>query len=354
MMHSRTKAPMKAWIPAAAVLILLVTVICLAAGAYVVEEGQQAVVTQFGDPVRYVSDAGLKFKIPFAQEVHLLEKRLLPWDGAPASMQTRDKKQIFIDVWGRWKIVNLETFYLALRTEQAGQEILDGLVESAVRDVVALNNLIDVVRSSDDELIYESDELTDSTDASDKELIEPDILEEDAPEEDTKAQEVADVPEKGSQGRVKLEEDILAVVDTMLMENYGIELSEVHIKRVNYVDSVKDTVYERMRSERLRVAMRFKSEAIKEQNVILGETRFELDEIEGEMEQKSAVIRGDADAQVIQLTADAYGKSPEALEFYKFLRRLEVFENSLDRNSRVILSTDSDIFRLFEGAGIEP
>ncbi len=108
-----------------------------------------------------------------------------------------------------------------------------------------------------------------------------------------------------------------------------------------------------MRSERLRVAKRFESEAIKEQNVILGETRFELDKIEGAMERESAIIRGEADAEVIRMTADAYGKPPGALEFYKFLRRLEVFKNSLDRNSRVILSTDSDVFRLFEGAGIE-
>ena len=125
MMHSRTKLSMKAWIPVAILLVFVLVVICLTAGAYVVEEGKQAVITQFGKPVRYVSEAGLKFKVPFVQEVHLLEKRLLPWDGAPKSMKTLDKKAIFIDVWGRWKIVDLRKFYENLRDERTARSRLD-------------------------------------------------------------------------------------------------------------------------------------------------------------------------------------------------------------------------------------
>ncbi|HYW78075.1 MAG TPA: hypothetical protein VE890_00800, partial [Thermoguttaceae bacterium] len=194
------------------------------------------------------------------------------------------------------------------------------------RDVVARNNLIDVVRSTDTQLTYESEELARSAEAS---------------------------RDRVTTGRAKMEEKILEEVGKALKASYGMELSVVHVKRVNYVESVKETVYERMRSERQRVASLFQSEAIEEQNRILGVTRLELDKIEGEMEQESAKIRGEADAEVIRLTANAYGRSPEALEFYEFLRRLEVFTNSLDRNSRVILSTDSEVFRLFENAGIK-
>ncbi|MEE8450749.1 MAG: protease modulator HflC [Thermoguttaceae bacterium] len=356
MMHSSTKRSIKTWIPATVGLVLVLVVICLATATYVVEEGKQAVVTQFGKPVRYVVDAGLKFKVPFVQEVHLLEKRLLPWDGAPKSVKTRDKKTIFIDVWGRWKIVDPEVFFRAVRTEQRGQKILDDLADSTVLDVVARYNLIDVVRSSDAELEYESDELADSIRAwddgvtTDEDVIETVVLEEDA-----KPQDVIEtaVLEDGSMGREQIEKDILEAVSEMLKDSYGMELSVVHIKRVNYIKSVKEAVYERMRSERLRVASLFKSQAIEEENIILGKTRFELDKIEGEMELQSATIRGEADAEVIKMTALAYGQPPETLEFYTFLRRLEVFENSLGENSRVILSTDGEIFRLFEDSGIE-
>ncbi len=327
MMSPSQKAPsMKSLLPVAMIIVLVIAAIVLSAATYVVEEGKQVVITQFGKPVRYVTEAGLQFKIPFVQEVHLLEKRLLPWDGAPESMQTRDKKRIFIDVWARWRIVDAKTFFSAVRTEQRGQKILDDLVDSAVRDVVARNNLIDVVRSTNDPLVYESEELERSASAS---------------------------RDKVTTGRAKMEEEILEVAGRGLKDRYGMELSVVHVKRVNYVESVKETVYQRMRSERLRVASLFQSEAIEERNRILGVTRRELDQIEGEMEKVSAQIRGNADATVIKLTAEAYGQSPEALEFYRFLRRLEVFENALDQDSRLILSTDSEIFQLFKEPGIQ-
>ncbi|NQU20813.1 MAG: protease modulator HflC [Candidatus Nealsonbacteria bacterium] len=305
------------------VLLALVTVaaVVLWTATYVVEEGKQVVVTQFGKVVNVETEANLYFKIPLVQEVHVLEKRLLPWDGAPESMQTRDKKRIFIDVWARWKIVDLSTFFKAVRTEQGGQKILDDLVDSAVRDVVARNKLIDVVRSSDEQLVYESEEL---------------------------ARTAEGAREQVTTGRAEMEKQILAVAGKGLKDRYGIELFDVHIKRVNYVESVKETVYERMRSERQRVARLFESQAQEEKNRILGLTRKDLDLIEGEMEQKSAEIKGKADAEVIQMTAAAYGKSPEAIKFYEFLRRLEVFKTSLEGNSRLVLSTDSDVFQLLK------
>jgi len=327
------------------IFVLIAVALVLWSSAYVVEEGQQAVVTQFGKVVGSAkTEANLYFKVPFIQEVHMLEKRMLPWDGAPENMQTRDKKRIFIDVWARWKIAKPETFFRALRSEQRGQKILDNLVDSAVRDVVAQHPLIDVVRSTTEPLVYEDEELARSFGST--QTLDPSG----EPKEQGLDETLSDGDEEHI-GRSGMEEAILLVAGKGLEEEYGIELLDVHIKRVNYVQTVKVTVYERMRSERLRVAKLFESQAVEEKNRILGETRKELDTIEGEMEQKSAEIKGRADATVIEMTAKAYGQSPEALDFYEFLRRLEIFKKSLDGNSRLILSTDSDIFQLLKNPG---
>jgi len=184
--------------------------------------------------------------------------------------------------------------------------------------VVARYNLIDVVRKSNDELIYENQEL---------ERIEADIV--------------------AGNGRNDVERKILEGVGVDL-KGYGMELMKVRIKRVNYVASVRATVYERMISERLKIARLYESEAVEEQNGILGQTQKELDQIEGEMDQKSAEIRGEADAQVIQMTAEAYGQSPE---FYEFLRRLEVLKMTLNQDTRLILSTESDLLQMLKQPG---
>jgi membrane protease subunit HflC len=297
-------------------VILGIGIAVLLSSVYVVEEGKQVIVTQFGKPVDDVQDAGLHFKTPFIQEAYYLEKRLLPWDGAPESMQTKDKKRIDIDVWARWQIIDPMTFFVKVRNEARGQKILDDLVDSAVRDVVARHNLIDVVRKSNAELVYETEEL-----------------------ERTEADEVA------GNGRDDVEDEILLGVN---LKEYGMELVKVRIKRVNYVASVRATVYERMISERLRIAKLYESEALEEQNRIQGATQKELDQITGEMEQKSAEIRGEADAQVIELTAEAYGRSPD---FYEFLRRLEVLKMTLNSDTRLILSTDSDLFQMLKEPG---
>ena len=307
---------MKTIITAVVLVILGIAAIALYSSAYFVEEGKQVIVTEFGKPVDDIRKAGLHFKVPFVQQAHYLEKRLLPWDGAPESMQTKDKKRIDIDVWARWRIIQPMTFFKKVRTERRGQKILDDFVDSAVRDVVARHKLIDVVRKSNKELVYETEELQRST-----------------------------VDQVEGRGRDDVEDEILRAVD---LKEYGMELTKVRIKRVNYVESVRQTVYARMISERLRIARLYESEALEEKNRILGQTKKELDQIEGEMEQKTAEIRGEADAKVIQLTAEAYGRSPE---FYEFLRRLEVLKKTFDRDTRLILSTESDLFRMLKEPG---
>lgn len=307
---------MKSKIAAAVFVLLAIFAVVLNASTFVVEEGKQVIVTQFGKPVNDVQTAGLHFKTPFIQEAYYLEKRLLPWDGSPESMQTKDKKRIDIDVWARWRITDPMTFFVKVRSETRGQKILDDLVDSAVRDVVARHNLIDVVRKSNAELIYETEEL---------ERTEADLV--------------------AGRGRDDVEDEILVGVD---LKEYGMELVKVRIKRVNYVASVRATVYERMISERLKIARLYDSEALEEKNRILGQTQKELDQIEGEMEQKSAEIRGEANAQVIEMTARAYGQSPE---FYEFLRRLEVLKKTMNRDTRLVLSTEGDLFQMLKDPG---
>ncbi len=300
-----------------AIMVVLLLALGAMTGIFVIKEGEQAVIVQFGKIVREVDQSGLHFKIPFfIQSVHRLEKRVLPWNSAAESMQTADKKRIFIDVWARWRIVSPQTFYERVGTEQRGQKILDDLLDSAIRDVVARNKLIDVVRSTNNPLYYEDQQI-----------------------------ERAD-PEKVTSGRSEMEKQILAAAAVDLSDEYGMELTDVHIKRVNYYQSVKETVYERMRSERQRIAQLFESEAEEEKNRILGRTRKELDEIEGDMKRQSAEIRGEADAQVTRITAEAYNQSKETREFYEFLRRLDVLRSTLGSGSRVILSTNSELFEL--------
>ncbi len=307
-MTARITAVLLALIPIAFVLYL---------ATYIIQEGEQAVITQFGKPVAFVTEPGLKFRIPLVQSVQRLEKRILPWDGAPENMQTRDKKRIFVDCWARWKISDLSKFYTSLRTERGGQKILDDYIDSGVRNVVAKHNLIDLVRTSNDKLLYESDEL-EST-ATNRDVVKT--------------------------GREKIEMEILTTLKGDLMDQYGIELVDVHIKRVNYDEQVKATVYERMRSERERVAKLFESEAEEEGNRIKGLAQKELDTISGTMKQKAAEIRGRADAEVIQLTAETYGRNPE---FFIFLQKLEVYKAALKGDTNLILSTDSDLLSLLK------
>ena len=232
-------------------------------------------------------------------------------------MQTKDTMRIFVDCWARWKIVDLKTFYINVRTERKGQKILDDIVDSVVRDVVAANTLIDLVRTTNEQLIYEIAQTKSSS----------------------SAQSVV------TTGRDEIEKEILRLAGDGLAEEYGIELVAVHIKRVKYNNTVRDEVYNRMRSERGEIAKTFQSEAEKKGNVIKGLTTKELDQILGEMERKSKEIRGAADAEVIRLTAESYSKDPD---FFQFLQQLELYKQALKRDTNLVLSTNSEMFKMFK------
>ena len=306
----------------AGVVIIVLAVILINASAFTVSEAEQAIVTQFGEPKRAIREPGLAFRIPFIQKVDRLEKRLIPWDGDPENMPTKDKKRIFIDVWARWKIIDPMKFFQAVRNVQGGQIILDGLVDSAVRDVVARYNLIECVRSTNNPLVYADETIVEGGER---------------------------VQEQIAAGRGKLEQAMQAAVNGQdLKAVYGMEVTAVHIKRVNYIDNVRVRVYERMKSERTRIAKLFESEAEEERNRILGNTRKELDDIEGDMEERSAEIRGEADAAVIGIYAQALSQDPE---FFSFVRRLDAYKKTLRSGTRLILSTDNEFLRLLKSSG---
>lgn len=304
-------------------VVAALVLILLARGAmYRVRPNEQVLVLQFGrivgDPV---VEPGLKFKNPFTQRVVRLEKRLIAWDGDPNQMPTRDKKNIFVDVYARWRIVDARLFYESLGTVRGGQKKLDDLVDGAARDVVSGHNLIEVVRSSNRELVYGADS--------------------------REAGLAPETPVRIEKGREQLETLIRDNVAGTLRQQFGMDLKDVRIKRVNYVQSVRDQVYERMKSERERIASRLRSEAQEYRDQILGETKKDVAIIEGEAEDKSARIRGDADAKAIQIYAQAVNQAPD---FYAFLRSLEAYQKVIDSRTNLILTTNSEFLKVLKEA----
>jgi len=304
-------------------LLVLVVAVLLAIlvpnTLFVVTEMEQAAVVQFGKPVRAITKPGLYVRTPFIQKLHRFEKRLIAWDGFPDRMPTRDKKNIYVDAWARWRITDPMLFFRRRRTVEGGQKMLDDLVDSAVRDAVGRHDLIEVVRSSNRRLQYQSEELA--------------------------KEHVAEAVRIES-GRAEIEREIRLSVDKALEEaNEGIEVVDVRIKRIGYVESVRRDVYERMKAERDRIATKFQSEAEEQESIILGDTAIEVAAIEGDALQQSERIRGEADAEAIRLYAGVLEGNPE---FYSFLRKLEMLKSSVDRQTEVILTTDGELFSLMK------
>jgi membrane protease subunit HflC len=300
-----------------AVLILLGVIIVFADAAFIVTETQQVIITEFGEPVGDpITKAGLYFKKPFIQRATYFEKRILEWDGVPSSILTGDKRKIKLNTWARWRIVDPLKFYARLKSEYRALSALDQAIDSAVRNVVTSHELIEAVRDSNRRLSYASEEL---------EQIEA---------------------AKGISikiGRSRIEAQIQDVAQAKLKEgDYGIELIDVQIKRIIYVRDVIGTVYNRMKAERLKIRKRYESEGERQREEIEGEIAEEKARIESEGYLESMRIRGEADAQAIKIYADAYGKDPE---FYSFLETLRTYEKTFNKDTQLILSTDSDYFK---------
>lgn len=306
----------------------IVTIIVLSGAIYTVDTAEQAVVLQFGKAVgEPVTEPGLHFKTPFVQEVRFFDKRIQPWDGAPNQIPTRGREFIYVDATARWRIVDALRFLESVRDEEGATSRLDDIIDSVVRDTVSSTELHEIVRSADWRV---------STEA----------LEEAAVEENA-----ADLTKPTEMGREKLEAQMLAEARTAV-EPLGIEVVDVRIKRLNYIDSVRNQVFQRMISERQRVAQQFRSEGEGEASRIRGDTQKQLAVIMSEARRAAEVVRGEADAEATRIYSAAYNADPE---FYAFLRTLKSYQQSLGERTTFVLGADSDYFRyLREFAVPEP
>ena len=299
------------------IAIFIIAIIAFTTGAiYIVNEGQQVVITQFGRPVgESVTSAGLHFKLPFIQEAHYFEKRLLDWDGDPNQIPTKDKKYIWVDTIARWRIVDALKVLQSVGNETGAQGRLDDIINSATRDVVTSHLLVEAVRDSNHIL---------ETKTEGEDMIVTD-----------------EALERIEVGRKMLEGVILEKAK-ILAPQYGIEIVDVRIKRVNYVEDVRNKVYERMIAERKRAAEKYRSEGHGKSAEIEGQVAKELKVITSEAYRQAQVITGKADAEAIAIYAGAYSQNPD---FYSFMKTLETYKDTIDEKSTMILTTDSDYYK---------
>lgn len=302
------------------VLVAVVLLAILASsGTYTMAEHEQAVITRFGEPRgKPITEPGLHFKLPIADTVNRFDKRWLDWRGDPNQIPTKDKKYIWVDTFGRWRIVDPLRFFQRLRDERNAQSRLDDIIDGETRNAIASYNLIEAVRSTN--RAFEDDEYFAETGGQTLEKVEI-----------------------GRDQLTRLIRDRAAEV----VREFGVELVDVQIRRINYVDEVQVKVFERMISERRRIAERSRSEGMGRAAEIRGQRERELKEIRSEAYRKAQEVRGTADAEATRIYAEAFGRDPE---FYQFLSTLEAYPKVIDPSTSLFLSTESDFYRYLESS----
>jgi membrane protease subunit HflC len=310
--------------PIALVAILAIATFVLVSSTYTVSEVEQVIITQFGKPVGApVTSAGLKLKLPFIQEVNPIDKRILEWDGSPSDMPTKDKLYISVDLFARWRITEPLQYFLRLRDERSAQSRLDDILGSETRNAVAKHELIEIIRTTKDRVPLRDALLTNA---------EPDMG--------------SLVPIQ--KGRKLVEQEIFAAAAEKVRV-FGIELLDIRFKRINYNESVRPKIYDRMISERRQIAERFLSEGNGEAARIRGNRVRDLNKIQSEAYRQVEEIRGVADAKATKIYAKAYNQSPEAVALYEFTRTMQSYRSTIADNTTLVLSTDSDLFKFLKG-----
>ncbi|MGR9086792.1 MAG: protease modulator HflC [Gammaproteobacteria bacterium] len=290
--------------------------------AYTVDQTEQAIITQFGRPIgQPVTEPGLHFKLPFIQQVNRFDKRYLAWDGPMVEMSTKDKTYIQVDTFARWRITDSMRYYLRLRDERSAQSRLEDILGSETRTAIARHELIEVVRSDKQRIPLKDDNLTGA-------LLDEGTL---------------GVLRPIRVGRLEIERGIFETAAPKLAE-FGIELLDVRFKRINYNHEVLERIYQRMISERLQIAQRFRSEGEGEAARISGKKDRDINEIESTAYKQVQQIRGEADAKATEIYAKAYSQSPESAEFFKFQKSMETYRKVITSDTTIVLSTDSDLF----------
>lgn len=298
-----------------------ILLLCLLTGTYTVREYEQVVVTQFGRPIgNAITKPGMNFKLPFIQTANVFEKRFMEWVGDPNQLPTKDKKFIFVETYARWQITDPLQFFKRLTNERGAQSRLDDILDGETRNVVAKNNIEELVRSSNRK-----------------------------PELDSITEVLGDSLATVFVGRDKMQDMILASANKQAKE-LGIKILDFRFKRINYVKEVQAQVYERMKSERFRIADKFRSEGQGEASKINGEKDRELKTIQSAAFKKAEEIKGKADANAASIYASAYNQSAQAKNLYGFLKSMETLEKTFSEKTSVVLSTNSEIYKYLKKA----
>lgn len=297
--------------------LAIIILINLIEAVFKVTETEQVVITQFGKPVgKAVTTPGLKLKVPFIQKVNFFEKRYMEWDGDPNQIPTKDKKFIFVDTYARWQITDPLQFFKRLTDERGAQSRIADILDGETRDFIAAHNLDEVVRSINRIPVSSG----------------------------SVGEEVGDTLSDIEVGRLKIQ-DMILQSSNQRVKDLGIAILDVRIKRLNYVEEVQNQVYERMISERLRIAEKFRSEGQGEASKINGEKERDLKTIQSEAFRRAEEIRGQADAKATAIYAAAYDQSPSARNLYSFVKSMETFRNTFDSSTMIILSTKSELYK---------
>ena len=298
-------------------IFILLLIILTTASTYIVKESNQVIITQFGKPVgTAVTEPGLKLKVPFIQKANYFEKRYMEWDGDPNLVPTKDKMFIFVDSYARWRITDPLQFFKRLTNERGAQSRLDDIIDGETRDHVAAHNLVETVRSSN------------------RVPVSSGVV----------SEEIGDSLTNISVGREKIQQMIL-VSSNEKAKDLGIELLDFRFKRITYEEKVREQVYNRMNSERYRIADKYRSEGQGEASKINGQKEKELKTIQSEAFRDAEEIKGKADAQAAAIYAAAYDRSSASRDLYAFLKSMETFEKTFDNQTSIILSTESELFK---------
>ncbi len=301
-------------------LLILLGIIVLAQSAYVVKETEQVVVTQFGKPIGEPdTEPGLYFKTPFVQKANFFDKRYLEWDGDRNQVPTKNKKFIFVDTYARWQITEPLQFYKRLTNERGAQSRLDDILDGETRDIIASHSLEEAVRSTNRK----------------------------ADTAGRISKLVADSLVNIELGRRRLQNMVQKAANQQT-QDLGIKVLDFRFKRINYVQDVRKRVYERMRSERFRIADKFRSEGQGEASRINGQKNRELNQIRSEAFKKAEKIKGEADAEAAEIYANAYNKTNRAQQLYEFTKTMETFRKTFDSTTTILLSTDSELYKYLD------
>jgi len=300
-------------------IVFFIALIVILSAFYQVRETEQVIITQFGKPVgEPIIEPGIHVKVPFIQKANFFEKRFLEWDGDPNQVPTKDKRFIWVDTYARWRISDPLKFFQRLRDEIGAQSRLDDILDGETRTAIANHDLVEVVRSTNRDTIQEEEDTGD--------FIKQEIF------------------SRIQVGRENITRQILEA-SAARTQDLGIELLDLRFKRINYVEEVREKVYDRMITERKRIADKFRSEGQGQASKILGEKERELKSITSEAFRKAQEIIGKADAEATRIYASAYDRSSETRDFYQFLKTLETYESTFSENDWLILSSESDFYK---------